>query len=191
MLPYVQKPAPTVRRIGSPESGYIEMVVRGGLTVTESRMISALEEEQESPLVASARIAEAIATAENITIVEAFNIIQAKCRGADLEEGATAIVLRHASEIETFLAKLRQNNDISSDALVTVLLRTRCDLPDWQLSDIPTLDGAIYHGILRLAADEQAAERMESAPPSEDDLKKRLPDSGPTAEPHGTGSSGS
>ena len=102
MLPYVQPPAVATRRIGNEHSGIIEMEIRGGLKIKESRMISAMLAEHESALVTSAKLADAIATAENITITEAFDIVQAAVRGADLETAARAIMLRHAADHGAF-----------------------------------------------------------------------------------------
>ena len=190
MLPYVQLPAALHRRIGNESSGIIEMGIRGGITIKESRMISAMLVEHESTLVAGAKFAEAIATAENITITEAFDIVQAAVRGADLETEARAIMLRHAAEIERIANLLQRSNDLPDEATVTVLIRTRCNLPEWSHADTLTLDGAIFRGILRFAAEEQAAENMPASPPTEDELKKPPQDSAETPKRHGTRSSG-
>jgi hypothetical protein len=186
VLPYVQPPAAATRRIGNEHSGIIEMGIRGGLTVTESRMISAMLAEHESALVASAKLADAIATAENITITEAFDIVQAAVRGAELE----TIMLRHASDIARIANLLQSSNDLPDEATVTTLIRTRCNRPDWSHADTLGLDGAIFRGILDFAAEEQAAENMPASRPTEDELKKPPQDSAETPKRRGTKSSG-
>lgn len=190
MLPYVQPPAVATRRIGNEHSGVIEMGIRGGLTVKESRMISAMLAEQESALVAGAKLADAIATAENITITEAFDIVQAAVRSAELETEARAIMLRHASDIAKIANLLQSSNELPDEATVTTLIRTRCNRPDWSRDDTLTLDGAIFRGILDFAAEEQAAENMPASPPTEDELKKPPQDSAETPKRRGTKSSG-
>ena len=156
----------------------------------ESSIIAELEEEQESALMASARIADAIAVAENITIVEAFNIVQDAWLDSDMEPDALAIKLRHAAEITELINKLKRNGSFTSVAVVTALIRTRCGRPEWSVADTVKLDGAIYSGILRLADDEQKAERMQSSPPTEDELKKPPQDNEETPKRRGTKSSG-
>ena len=191
MLDFVQAPAPTTRRIGNEQCGIIEMVVRGGLTVAESRLISALEAERPSSLQLGAKLAEALAASENITITEAFDIVQAAVRGEDMETAARAIMLRHADEIAAIIRQLNENSNLSAEATVTALIRTRGNRPEWSLADTLTLESPLFEGIWQLAIDEQSDEKMPSPPPTEEELKKPPQDSAPPSKPRGTRSSGS
>ena len=192
MLPFVQPPAArTTRRIGNEQCGVIEMVVRGGLTVAESELISELQTEHTSSLELGAKLAEAIAATENITITEAFDIVQAAVRSEVMEPEARAIMLRHATEIAAIVKLLNRNSSLSMHATVTALIRTRCDRPEWSHADTLTLEGPLFDGIWQLALDEQSTEKMPSSPPTEDELKKPPQDSAPTPKPRGTKSSGS
>lgn len=193
MLDFVQPPAPATRRIGNEQCGIIEMVVRGGLEVRESRLISKLEAEKPSSLQIGAKLAEALAASENITITEAFDIVQAAVRGQveSMEPEARAIVLRHADEIAEIVRVLNDNSRVTADATVTALIRTRGNRPNWSLADTATLNSTIYDGIWQLALDEQSAENMPATPPTEDELKKPPQDSTSTNKPRGTKSSGS
>lgn len=182
-----------MRPIGNEQCGVIEMVVRGGLEVSESRLISKLEAERPSSLQIGAKLAEALATSENITITEAFDIVQAAVRGniEGMEPTARAIVLRHADEIAEIVRVLNEDSKITADATVTALIRTRGNRPNWSLADTATLAGPIYDGIWQLALDEQSAENMPSTPPTEEELKKPPQDNESTPKRRGTKSSGS
>jgi hypothetical protein len=191
-LQYVQPPAAhTTRLIGNEQCGVIEMVVRGGLLTRESELIAELEAEHASSLEIGAKLAEAVAAAENITITEAFDIVQAAVREEEMEPAARAIMLRHASEIASIVKLLHRNGRLSRQATVTALIRTRGNRPEWTHADTLTLVGPLFNGIWQLALDEQSAEDMPSSPPTEDELKKPPQDSAPTPKPRGTKSSGS
>ena len=84
-LPFVQAPeAPTLRRLGTAASGILEMPVLGGLTVGESAVVSDLLAAEQSAFVKGAQIADAIAKAEEISISEAFSIIESAISGKAL-----------------------------------------------------------------------------------------------------------
>lgn len=192
MLPFVQAPAPrTTRRIGNEVCGVIEMEVRGGLTVRESEIIAELQEGTESSFVAGAKLAEALATAESITIDEAFRLIEDSLANRAMEPEARAIQLRNAERIDNIRRIYSRANSITSQATVTALIRTRCNLPDWTPEQTRELDGPLFDGIWDLALDEQNAEKMPSAPPTEDDIKKQPPEATKAPKRTGTKSSGS
>lgn len=191
MLPFVKAPAPrTTRQIGNDVCGVIEMEVRGGLTVTETNMIAELQAQQESSLVAGAKLAESIAADESITISEAFQIIENTISNKALEPDAKAIQLRHMDRINDIVQIFRTSNQHAAEATVTALIRTRCDRPLWSPVDTLTLDQALFNGIWELALDEQTTEDMPSSPPTEDDLKKPQPDSEKAPKRTGAKSSG-
>lgn len=101
MLPFVQPPAAiTTRRIGTPASGIIEVPVLGGLTVDESATIAELLAMEQSSLVKGAQAADAIAKAEDISLSEAFSIINATIQGQLQEPAATEIAAKHAELIQ-------------------------------------------------------------------------------------------
>ena len=166
------------------------MEERGGLTVNESNTITELLDAQESSLVSGAKLADAIAAEENISILEAFRIIESTIAGAELEEEADKIRLRYAERIQTIHALLKQSQQRTAEATVTALIRHRLSMPQWTLADTIALDRALFDGIWSLALDEQEAEAMPSSQPSEDDLKKPQPEATATPKRTGTKSSG-
>jgi hypothetical protein len=191
VLPFIKAPAaPTLRRVGNDRSGVMELEVRGGLTVGESNVISDLLSTQDSAMVAGAKLADAIAAEEKISITEAFQIIEDTAAGRTLEPTADLIRLRHASRIQEIVRLFRSSSRRSAEATVTALIRSRCNLPTWSVSDTCDLDEALFNDIWQLALDEQEAEDMPSTPPSEDDLKKQPPEQRPQPKRTGAKSSG-
>lgn len=192
MLPFITPPAPvSKRRVGTAASGILEVDVRGGLTVEESNTIADLLTEEQSSLVAGAKLAEAIAAAEKITITEAFQIIESTIMGRDLEPEADAIRLRHADKIQEVHRVYSASSRRTTEATVTAILRHRCGQPGWSMSDTRTLHRALLDDLWQLALDEQDAEELPSTPPSEDDLKKPQPESAEKPKPTGKKFSGS
>lgn len=191
MLPFVKAPAATTtRRVGNDQSGILEMAVRGGLTVAESNTISELLSAEESSMVAGAKLADAIATEEQISISEAFQIIESTVAGKTLEPAADAIRLRHAPRIQSIVTLFRNSSQRSAEATVTALIRSRCNLPAWSIADTCGMDRALFDDIWQLALDEQEAEAMPSSPYTEEDLKKPQPETPRTQKRTGTKSSG-
>lgn len=172
-LDFVVPPVPTSRRrIGNEYSGILEVEVKGGLTTDESDTISDLLSEEQSSFVQAAKLADAIATSESISQLEAFTIIEKAISGLDLEPDADAIRLRHAEAIAEIAKLYRLSATRNVEASITAIIRHRLDRPQWGLSDTRALHKALRSGIWQLVLDEQAAEDMPSAPLSEEELGK-------------------
>lgn len=176
MLPFITPPAPTQkRRLGNPQVGELEVDVRGGLTVGESAVISELLAQEQNAFVKGAQIADAIAKEESISLTEAFQIIEAAIGGRSLEADADAIRIRHAERIAEVGRIYAKAGQITQEATVTALVRSRCNLPSWGIEETRGMAKPLFDAFWTLAQDEQAAEDLPSNPPSEDDLKKPLP----------------
>lgn len=176
MLPFITPPAPTQkRRLGNPQVGELEVDVRGGLTVGESAVISELLAQEQNAFVKGAQIADAIAKEESISLTEAFQIIEAAIGGRSLEADADAIRIRHAERIADVGRIYAKAGQITQEATVTALVRSRCNLPSWGIEETRGMAKPLFDAFWTLAQDEQAAEDLPSNPPSEDDLKKPLP----------------
>ena len=189
-LPFVQAPeAPTLRRLGTAASGILEMPVLGGLTVGESAVVSDLLAAEQSAFVKGAQIADAIAKAEEISISEAFSIIESAISGKALEPDAEAIRTRHASQIEQVARIYASAGSKNMEAVVTALIQCRCNLPEWSVQDTRQMHRALFNAIWALAQEEQEAEAMPNEPPTEDELGKQLPAAGAGAKRTGRRSS--
>ena len=175
-LPFVQAPeAPTLRRLGTAASGILEMPVLGGLTVGESAVVSELLAAEQSAFVKGAQIADAIAKAEEISISEAFSIIESAISGKALEAEAEAIRTRHAAQIEQVARVYASAGQRNMEATVTALIRCRCNLSDWAVEDTRQMHRALFNAIWALAQEEQEAEAMPNEPPTEAELGKQQP----------------
>ena len=176
MLPFITPPAPTEkRRLGNAQVGELEVDVRGGLTVGESAVISELLAQEQNAFVRGAQIADAIAKEESISLTEAFQVIEAAIGGRSLEPEANAIRLRHAERIADVGRIYAMAGQVTQEATVTALVRSRCSLPNWGLEDTRQMAKPLFDAFWTLAQEEQAAENLPSNPPSEDDLKKPQP----------------
>lgn len=176
MLPFVTPPSPTKkRRIGNAQCGVIEVEERGGLTVGESAVISELLAQEQSAFVRGAQIADAIAKEESISLTEAFQLIENAIAGRTLEPEADGIRLRHAEQIAEVARVYSKAGLVNMEATVTALVRSRCNLPQWTLEDTRAMDKPLFDGLWLLAQKEQAAEKLPSSPPTEDELGKQRP----------------
>ncbi|MFZ9656063.1 MAG: hypothetical protein ACO29V_10470 [Limnohabitans sp.] len=189
-LPFVVAPRQSdTRRIGDEVCGVLELPVLGGLTVGESAVISELLATEQSSFVTGARIADAIAKEEKITLSEAFHIIESAVSGRELEDKAADIRTKHAARIEEVARVYTTAGQRNMEATVTALLRCRLGLSDWSLDDTRTMHRRLFNGVWDLAQEEQEAEDMQSTPPTEDELKKPQPAPTNAAKPTGKKSS--
>lgn len=165
------------------------MPVLGGLTVGESAVVSELLAAEQSAFVKGAQIADAIAKAEEISISEAFSIIESAISGKALEPEAEAIRTRHAAQIEQVARVYASAGQRNMEATVTALIRCRCNLSDWAVEDTRQMHRALFNAIWALAQEEQEAEAMPNEPPTEEELGKQQPAGGAVAKRTGRRSS--
>ena len=190
MLPFLAPPCAQGKRVlGTPASGTIEMCTRGGLTVNESATIASLLADQPNTFVKAAQTADLISKTEEISLEEAFGIVEQSASGVALEPKANEIRLRHASSINSVAKMLVEQGDRNMRATVTSLIQHRCNLPDCSLADTGTLHQDLFMAIWDLASEEQASENLETSPPSAEDLGKPQQASGKRGKPTGLKSS--
>jgi hypothetical protein len=190
-LPFLSAPRQHLpRRVGTLDSGILEIPVLGGLTVDESDTISELLAADQSAFVKGAQLADAIAVEESISIAEAFAIIEQAITGTKLEEAAEAIRLKHAERIEAVVRCYSAAGSRTMNASVTAIIRHRLDRPTWSLQDTRKLAQVLRQDIWQLVQDEQAAEGLPENRPSEEELGKQQPGNGRGRRRTGPASSG-
>lgn len=178
-LPFITAPAaPTTREVGNAESGILRFSVLGGLTVAESALMDELLAEKPSAFVEAAKIAALIAKDEDISLVEAFTVIERSVSGGEQEPAAEAMRIKHAERIDKVIRIFSQNTGFTQEAAVTALIRCRLDQPEWTTSDTRSLSRRLYQEIYTLYLDELDAEANETSPVSEEELGKQPPGSG-------------
>lgn len=185
-LPFLQAPAKASKRVvGNEASGTLEVPVLGGLTVAESATIQELLAKDQSTFVKAAQIADAIAKAEGVTLVEAFELVEAAVAGRELEPEAMAMKLRHAARMEEMGQVLRSAGERTRQATVTALIRHRLGMAEWGMEDTQGLHRKLFDELYRLAEDETVTEDLPSKPRTEEELGK--PQAGDGARRRGTG----
>lgn len=188
-LPYAVKPRQhPPRRVGTLDSGILEIPILGGLTVDESTTITELLADDVSAFVQGAQLADAIAQAEEITQPEAFAIIEDVMAGKRLVGKAEAIRLKYAERLEALASVYASAGERNIRASVTAIIRWRLDRPGWVMP--PKFPRVLLQDIWQLVMEEQAAERLPANKPTDDDLGKQRPGRGNSRKRTGKASSG-
>lgn len=176
--------------VGTFDSGILEIPRFGGLTIDEVDTIAELMADSASAFVRGAKLAEAIAIEESISINEAFAIIEQVISGRTLEPDADRIRLAHAERMEQIVHVYEAAGSLNMLASMTAIIRHRLDRPDWTMAQTRKLPRVLRDDIWQFIQEEQSAEKLPSNRPTEDDLKKPLPVTGTQREPTGDSSSG-
>lgn len=178
-LPFIQAPeAPASRRVGNAGSGILEIPMYGGLTVGESAAITEMLMSEQSAFVRGAQVADAISTAEGISLTEAFSVIEGSIAGRELEERSKELSTKYAAQIQEVSAVYALAGQRNMEATVTALIRYRCNLADWTIEDTRKMPKVLFNDLWQLAQDETEAERTPVAPPTEEELGKQPAASG-------------
>lgn len=186
-LPFLTAPAaPSTRDIGTPSTGTLRFPVMGGLTVHESVVIDELLSERPNTFVEAAKVADAIATGESISRVEAFTLIENAVGGQTMEPEAQSLRLKYADRINAVIHLFANSNKHTTEAAVTALIRCRLDRPTWTVSDTHTLARRLLNDIYDLYLDELEAEATPTSQLTDEELGKQPPASG--SRPKRTGS---
>ena len=190
-LPYAVAPRQhPPRRVGTLDSGVLDIPVLGGLTVDESTTIRQLLADDVSAFVQGAQLSDAIAQAEGISQPEAFAIIEEVMAGKRLEGQAEAIRLKYAERLEGLAAVYTSAGQRNIEASITAIIRHRLNRPGWTLEATRKLPRVLLQDIWQLVMDEQAAEKLPANKPTDDDLKKQRPERGNSRKRTGRASSG-
>ena len=189
-LPWIVPPAQaTVRRVGTPASGILEIPVLGGLGVDEVRMIADLTAEDLSAFVVGAQLAEVIGQAEDMSHVEAFRLVEDFVGGRPMKGKAAEIRIKYAKQLADVAQIYANDGHRTIQASITAIIRIRLNRPGWTMP--PGFPNALYDGIWALIREEQAAEKLPPTPVTEEDLGKQRAADGPPSKPTGRRSSGS
>jgi hypothetical protein len=189
-LPYLQSPvALEPRIIGNAATGTLEVPLLGYLTVQESDTIADLVAADESVFTAGAKIASQIAAEAEISLSEAFKIVEDSVAGRVMEPDADAIRLAHAARIETVAQLYSSIGRRNTTAAATAIIRHRLFQPTWGIADTQALPNALREALYQIVADEQQSEREPIKPPSEAELKKPPLVNGKRSKPIGNPSS--
>lgn len=182
-LPFVVAPPKRkTQRIGSKETGILELPVLGSLQVGEVITVSDLTGETDAAVVVAAKLAQRISAEQDITILEAFALVEGAAVGREMSEQQEAIKLRYLPEIAELTKTYIQRGRERMLASVTALIRHRLERPEWGMEQTMTLPQPLMDALFGFFEQERtAAEPDSAAPPSEEEIKKQPPGTGSKA----------
>lgn len=182
-LPFViAPPKRSNQRVGSKETGVLELPVLGSLQVAEVITVSDLTGESDAAVVVAAKLAQRISAEQEISILEAFALVEAAAVGRDMTPEQEAIKLRYLPEIAELTRTYIQRGRERMLASVTALVRHRLDRPDWEIADTMRLPQPLMDALFAFFEQERTSAEPDSvAPPSEEEIKKRRPGTGQRA----------
>lgn len=183
-LPFVVAPPKRkCERVGSKATGILELPVLGSLQVAEVIDVSDLLSGDERGPVVAAKLAQRISAEQEISLLEAYTLVEQAAVGAELSAEQEALRLEYLSEIaeltQTYIHTGRQRMLAS----VTALIRHRLERPEWSLEQTKQLGQPLMEALFSFFERERtAADTQSAAPPSEEEIKKSPPGTGnPTA----------
>lgn len=179
-LPFVVAPSkPKTKRIGTKATGILELPVLRSLQVAEVVAVSDLTTEQDPAIVVAAKLAQRISAEQQISITEAYTLVEAAALGNELSAEQEALRIQYLPEISELTRCWVQRGRDRMLASVTALIRCRLDRPQWTMEDTGHLPQALMEGLFAFFEEErQAAEEPTGAPPSEEEIKKQPPGTG-------------
>lgn len=154
-----------------------EFAQRGGLTAGEDELISELAAEAPDSFVAEAKASDAIATAEGITIEEAYKLVE---KLAQEGNDKSAVSIKHAALIANVRRAYRASGTVWMRATVTAMVRLRAGIKSFTVEDAMDLPRSLYRKIWDFAQAEIQAENQPEEQPTGEDLGKQ-----PAVEPAG------
>lgn len=179
-LPFVVAPPKRkTQRIGTKATGILELPVLGSLQVAEVIDVSDLLSGEEKGPVVAAQLAQRISAEQNISLLEAYTLVEQAAVGASLSAEQEALRLQYLSAIAELTQTYIHTGRKRMLASVTALIRHRLDRPHWSLEDTTKLGQPLMEALFSFFESERnAAEPVSAAPPSEEEIKKSQPGTG-------------
>lgn len=179
-LPFVVAPPKRkTERVGTKATGILELPVLGSLQVAEVIDVSDLLSGDEKGPVVAAQLAQRISAEQEISLLEAYTLVEQAAVGQALSAEQEALRLQYLAEIaqltQTYIHTGRQRMLAS----VTALIRHRLERPEWGVEQTKRLGQPLMEALFAFFERERtAAEAPSAAPPSEEEIKKSLPGTG-------------
>jgi hypothetical protein len=176
-LPFAVAPAKTkLVEIGTKQTGILKLPSYGSLLVGETITVTDLLGDSEAPIVASARLAQRIAGEQEVSLVEAFDLINLAIGGGELSADQERIRIAYLQELVELTKAFIDNGTRRKQAAVTALLRHRADRPEWALEATTQLPTLLFEQLFEFYERErQAADPDSGEPASEEAIKKQPP----------------
>ena len=173
-LPFVVAPAKREKKkLGNSVTGIVEVPVFGCLTVGEVVTLSELTAQNESAVVVVAKLAEKISIENEISLLEAFALVEDAAIGRDLEEKQDQIRIKYLAEIAEITRLYIEKGREKMIASVTTLIKHRLDRPSWTNKDTLKISQSMLDILFEFFEEEKnQGIEVDHTPPKEEDIKK-------------------
>lgn len=161
-LPFVVQPQRKFvkAKIGTPETGIIEIERRGYLTVSEKNFVDSVTQGTDG-VTAIVSLATRVSAKTKHTIDDSFNAVMKAVQG-DLEDAfALRIKEEYTEEISSILSQMADSMQKRSLAATTILIQSRID-PEWTLEDTLNQDPALLLAFSEFYSEEEAGVSAEN-----------------------------
>ena len=191
-LPFVTQPLKAKKRkVGSKATGILSVPIYGSLTVGEVIDVEAIVGDEEVSVVAMAKLAQQIEAEQNISVEEAFTIVERGAFNTRLEGEKERIRIQYVAQIAELTQLYIKMGRRRQVAHATALIRSRCDRPEWENSQTESLPQKLVEDLAALFREEASlSEEMPSGPPNEEQIKKSQPGTESQEDTAGNQSSG-
>jgi hypothetical protein len=179
-LPFVVAPTKRkARRIGTKDTGILELPVLGSLQVAEVMTVSDLTADSDNSVVIAAKMAQQISAEQDISISEAYALVEAAAVGSTLSPEQDVIRLKYLPQIAELTRSWIQRGRQRMLASVTALIQHRLERPNWSREDTLKLPQPLLDALFAFFEEERQGDEPDSAaPPSEEEIKKQPPGTG-------------
>lgn len=168
-LPFVVAPKIKTRkvRLGTEDTGIIEIEKRGYLSVAEKSFVDTVLQQSDG-VTQIVKLATLIARNRKISVETAYTQVVAAISAENKTKAQEEIAAEYASEISEIQSGMMESMSRKSIACTTILIQTRIN-PDWTIEDTMTLQPELLAEFSSFYDSEEAKEDFE---PSEVDNEK-------------------
>lgn len=156
-LPFVVEPRlrPIIEKIGTPESGIIEVERRGYLTAGEKNFVQQIQQDDNSAS-SVISLSRKISREYSMGLEKAYNLVTSMMTGDQFEDEELLRVAekQFATEVQEVIAALTASNSRSELVQAACMLMKRVD-GDFQIEDVVSLHPDLVSGLSQLYRDEE------------------------------------
>ena len=168
-LPFVV--APKIKtckiRLGTEETGIIEIEKRGYLSVAEKSFVDSVLQQSDG-VTQIVKLASTISRNRKISVETAYTQVVAAISAESKTKAQQEIAAEYAGEISEIQAGMMESMSRKSIACTTILIQTRIN-PDWTIEDTMTLQPELLAEFNRFYDSEEAKEDFEPTEVSSED----------------------
>lgn len=181
-LPFVVEPRlkPIIDRIGTEESGIIEIERRGYLTSGEKNFVQQIIQQDRGTL-GLIELARKVSRDKGYDLQRAYELIVSAITGTDVTQEAEQVQAEYSEQIQEAIKEITISKSREDLVMAACLITNRID-PEFNVSDVMQIHPDIVSGLAQLYRDEEAKsiERLQDADEGEAKVeqiekKRRVP----------------